>query len=104
MSSQQTSRAIPETDTTVASDEASSEETLQPDRTIVSSTPEASTASEGTSTPHSDSSLPVDPVDAEGVSTHQSDSSLPVDPIDDAEGVSTHQPGSSVPADFLRDA
>jgi len=85
MSSQQTSRAIPETDTTVASDEASSEETLQPDRTIVSSTPEASTASEGTSTPHSDSLLPVDP-------------------IDNAEGVSTHQPGSSVPADFLRDA
>ena len=77
----------------------------------VSSSPEASTASEGTATPHSDSSLspPVDPVggsqvetlnnhydtsvdecgdvsilnspDAEGVSTHQSDSSLPVDPV-----------------------
>ena len=87
--SSQVSRAIPETDTTVASPisgETSSDETLQTDSAIVSSSPEASTASEGTSTPPSDSFLPVDPVDAEGVS------------------LSTHEPGSSVPADFLRDA
>ena len=70
----------------------------------VSSSPEASTASEGTATPHSDSSLSPPPTetlnnhydtsvdecgdvsilnspDAEGVSTHQSDFSLPVDPV-----------------------
>jgi len=106
--SSQVSRATPEADTIVASptsEETSSEETLQPDSTMVSSIPEASTASEETSTLISDSSLPVDPLDAEGVFTHQSDSSLPVDTID-AEGVplSTRQPGSSVPADFLRNA